>query len=965
MCGIYCLVQAEESPLPEYHESLEQVCSRRGPHCLRTQRISFRSDSITNAYLTSSVLSLRGQGLTAQPIRSHDSHLSLAWNGQVYSVTVNHSSSRRKATTSQTARDALLAGENDGQILMDWLNAALDDYASSISSRSRALSMALDEVLSSIEAEWAMVLVDSVTGTAYYGRDPIGRRSLLLGPSEAGPSPSPSLLLTSTASQEVLSSGFEFKEVDCTGIWAYSIQDGQTVKLHDRSSTRAVLKELRNVSGSTSDQFPEPSQRERDAAVECVHSALLESVRERVTTVQGKTSQESSTATPSIAILFSGGLDCTLLAYFSHLCLPISEPIDLINVAFENPRVLQASSQEEKYNTPDRMLCRKTLTELQTVCPGRRWNLVEVDVTFQEYSKYNQEIQSIMNPNDSIMDLSLASVLFFASRGQGHLSGTDEDYNTSARVYISGLGADELFGGYSRHRKAFDSQSLTSSDGNWPALVSELQLDLDRLHTRNLGRDDRILSHFAREARYPFLCTSFIDMVSSLDVRTKAELTLPLGMGEKYLLRFLAIKLGLVNTASEKKRAMQFGARSAKMEVGMGKTKGHQRLTKNADKNISNSSHSNTDKNSNNSSHSNTDKNSNNNIYNNTDKNSNSGTGRNSHSRSKSDKKSKSSNSSHNLKGPLRQEDRPINGAASSAPAEIFTTLCYYPQAPRQGQRFPVQLLLPDDLRASYSDQLSKSPSSSSSSLIHPLDAHIPLLGSHVRRLQTACQAIESGYPDDWSKEYRSSRKQALNDTNLLDTLSSTLSSFSTSEIDKDRPRRVRLAMSHTGEITITQALLPVSSSTAPLKTVRIDTRPTTLPPDAKSKALLLNKTSSRAVYDTARERVNATMGLSSLPGHTSEPCFDVLMWSCNGQLTESSIANILVQEEDGQLYTPALKERNDEVVFLPGVMRDHLLHVGLVEEREDLTMDSLKTGNKKVYLCNALRGVMQVEIVP
>src|SRR5436189_1904790 len=39
-----------------------------------------------------------------------------------------------------------------------------------------------------------------------------------------------------------------------------------------------------------------------------------------------------------LALLFSGGLDCTILARLTHEILPITEPIDLLNVAFENPR---------------------------------------------------------------------------------------------------------------------------------------------------------------------------------------------------------------------------------------------------------------------------------------------------------------------------------------------------------------------------------------------------------------------------------------------------------------------------------------------------------------------------------------------------------------------------------------------------------------------------------------------------
>jgi asparagine synthetase B (glutamine-hydrolysing) len=93
-----------------------------------------------------------------------------------------------------------------------------------------------------------------------------------------------------------------------------------------------------------------------------------------------------------LAILFSGGLDCTVLARMSHDLLPPNEHIDLLNVAFENPRVVQAAKSKAIANSnqgktkgvsfyescPDRITGRKALQELRQVCPGRVWRFVEV-----------------------------------------------------------------------------------------------------------------------------------------------------------------------------------------------------------------------------------------------------------------------------------------------------------------------------------------------------------------------------------------------------------------------------------------------------------------------------------------------------------------------------------------------------------------------------------------------------------
>lgn len=77
---------------------------------------------------------------------------------------------------------------------------------------------------------------------------------------------------------------------------------------------------------------------------------------------------------------------------------------------------------------------------------------------------------------------------WFASRGIGYLKnekGELEPYTSQAKVLLSGLGADEQLGGYSRHKEQFKV-------AGWKGLIHELQLDLDRISTRNLGKDNRL-----------------------------------------------------------------------------------------------------------------------------------------------------------------------------------------------------------------------------------------------------------------------------------------------------------------------------------------------------------------------------------------------------------------------------------------------------------------------------------------
>lgn len=88
-----------------------------------------------------------------------------------------------------------------------------------------------------------------------------------------------------------------------------------------------------------------------------------------------------------------------------------------------------------------------------------------------------------------------------------------------------------------------------------------MQMDLDRIPTRNLGRDDRIISSHGVETRFPFLDLSLIHHVAQLPIWTKCDLRAPEGVGDKSLLRAAAHRHGLGVVSGFKKRAMQFGER--------------------------------------------------------------------------------------------------------------------------------------------------------------------------------------------------------------------------------------------------------------------------------------------------------------------------------------------------------------------------------------------------------------------
>jgi para-aminobenzoate synthetase/4-amino-4-deoxychorismate lyase len=75
------------------------------------------------------------------------------------------------------------------------------------------------------------------------------------------------------------------------------------------------------------------------------------------------------------------------------------------------------------------------------------------------------------------------------------------------------------------------------------------------------------------------------------------------------------------------------------------------------------------------------------------------------------------------------------------------------------------------------------------------------------------------------------------------------------------------------------------------------------------------------------------------------------------GEVTEGAISNIFL-EHDGKLLTPPIT-----CGLLPGIARQHILETHPHAQEAILTLDDLLTA-KKVYICNAIRGLRHVQVV-
>lgn len=131
------------------------------------------------------------------------------------------------------------------------------------------------------------------------------------------------------------------------------------------------------------------------------------------------------------------------------------------------------------------------------------------------------------------------------------------EYKSEAKVLIDGLGADELFYGYLRHRMKYEKEGIES-------MKKEVELDINRLWKRNLGRDDRCMSDNGVEIRFPYLDENVIQFSKSIPIEEIVDMNLPKGYGDKMILRKIGVMLGLNGVFNLEKRAIQFGSRIAK-----------------------------------------------------------------------------------------------------------------------------------------------------------------------------------------------------------------------------------------------------------------------------------------------------------------------------------------------------------------------------------------------------------------
>lgn len=219
-----------------------------------------------------------------------------------------------------------------------------------------------------------------------------------------------------------------------------------------------------------------------------------------------------------LGVIFSGGVDSSILAaLLQEISLNKKLDITLYAVGVEGSKDLEGARYAAEYM--DLPLKVQVLTE---------------DLIKEHIGRVVHAIG-----DDNLMKVGVGLTTYFATR---------MIHEDGLKVAISGQGADELFGGYNRYLKSYETGDL-----QW-----ELRQDISNMYHVNLERDDACAMLNSVEVRLPFLDKSLVEYAINLPVKNKIS-----GPGDvlrKNVLRKFAFNEGLdTEIAYRPKKAAQYG----------------------------------------------------------------------------------------------------------------------------------------------------------------------------------------------------------------------------------------------------------------------------------------------------------------------------------------------------------------------------------------------------------------------
>ncbi len=217
-----------------------------------------------------------------------------------------------------------------------------------------------------------------------------------------------------------------------------------------------------------------------------------------------------------LAVAFSGGIDSSTIAVLAQQC---GVEVTLFTVGLENqPEIQFAKAAAEALGLPLHIQA-YTMKDVKSILPRILW-LIE-------------------DPN--VMKVGVALPLFWVAENSS---------KRGFRILLTGLGGDELFGGYHKYLRKYKGHGA-------PVLRNTLFHDVEMSHQTNLQRDNKVCAFHKVELRLPFMDHIVVDFALGLPV--DLNITSEEDPLRKRVLRLTAHRLGvptlIVNRA---KKAIQY-----------------------------------------------------------------------------------------------------------------------------------------------------------------------------------------------------------------------------------------------------------------------------------------------------------------------------------------------------------------------------------------------------------------------
>lgn len=215
-----------------------------------------------------------------------------------------------------------------------------------------------------------------------------------------------------------------------------------------------------------------------------------------------------------VGLLFSGGIDSTFIALV----------LKKLKVPFT---CYTAGLKEEGLKDPEDLeWAKKIAKELDL-------DLKVIEIPLKEVPKYLKKILPLVEDNN-VVKAGVALPFYLCA---------EEAAKDDVKVLFSGLGSEEIFAGYERHKKSYN-------------INEECLSGLRKIYERDLYRDDVITMKHTIELRLPFLDKRLVEYALNIPKKLKLD-----DKSNKIVLRMVAKKLGLNEEfADRKKKAAQYGS---------------------------------------------------------------------------------------------------------------------------------------------------------------------------------------------------------------------------------------------------------------------------------------------------------------------------------------------------------------------------------------------------------------------